>query len=248
MTDSAPAASPPVTRLPAAPRSGAREAGGGDAGAKEAGSSRPDPRWLRTREAILRAGQMLFSSHHLEGVAIDDLIRAAGVSKQSFYNHFRDRDELARDILRMIRQDIDRLVEAAIAPETDPARRIATAICLYGRQALTNPAQGWLIARLPLEDIATDSETNANIIRDMGAGIASGRLTGFNPETGLAYVLGVVQGLVHRILSDGQPAPAAETSRQCLAMLLRAFGLDGQEAGTMAAEIVDQVMAGKRAA
>ena len=208
-------------------------------------ASRPDPRWLRTREAILRAGQMLFSSHHLEGVAIDDLIRAAGVSKQSFYNHFRDRDELAREILKAIRQDIDRLVEAAIAPETDPARRIAKAICLYGRQALRNPTQGWLIARLPLEDIATDSETNANLIRDMRAGIASGRLAGFSPETGLAYVLAVAQGLVNRILSDGEEASAAETSRQFLAMLLRAFGLLPEEAGAMAAGIVDQVMAGK---
>lgn len=206
---------------------------------------RPDPRWLRTREAILRAGQTLFSSHHLEGVAIDDLIRAAGVSKQSFYNHFRDRDELAREILRMVRQDIDRLVEAAIAPETDPARRIAMAICLYGRQALLNPDQGWLIARLPLEDIATDSDTNVHIMRDMRAGMASGRLADFTPETGLAYVLGAVQGLVNRILSDG-PVAAVETSRQFLTMLLRAFGLDGEEARTMAADIVDQVMASIR--
>lgn len=217
----------------------------------EGGASRQDPRWLRTREAILRAGQTLFSSHHLEGVAIDDLIRAAGVSKQSFYNHFRDRDELAREILKAVRQDIDMVVEAAIAPETDPARRIAMAICLYGRQALLNPAQGWLIARLPLEDIATDSETNANIIRDMRAGIAAGRLAGFSPETGLAYVLAVAQGLVNRILSDGKArpdggeAPAAETSRQFLAMLLRAFGLGPDEAGAMATGIVDQVMAGK---
>lgn len=204
--------------------------------------TRVDPRWLRTREAILDAAQTLFAEHRHEVVGLDDLIRLASVSKQSFYNHFSDKDELVREILQMARQEFDALVTEANAEETDPARRIATALCIYAGQALDNPSHARLLARLALEDISAESQTNSPIVADVRLGLNQGRLAVFTLETGLAFIIGAGQALVNRVLLDGQRPLALSTAQQFVTLVLRAFGLSPIEAEVIASQSADRIL------
>lgn len=45
------------------------------------------------------AGKALFFRHGFRRVSVDEICREAGVSKMSFYRHFRDKDELAIRVL-----------------------------------------------------------------------------------------------------------------------------------------------------
>ena len=201
-----------------------------------------DPRRRRTRQAIIRAGQTLFGQHHPDGVSTDELIRAAKVSKQSFYNHFVDKDDLAHEILRMTRAEIDALVDEVNVGQTDPAKRLASALCVYARHALLNPEQGQLIARLPFDDIAVESDTNSRVVSDLNEGLLQGRLAIFTLETGVAFVIATAQALINRVLGAPQPTLAVVTGQQFVTLVLRAFGLAPIEAELIASEAANRII------
>ena len=58
-----------------------------------------------TRQRLIDAGYELFSRHGFHGVGLDQVLRDAGVSKQTFYNHFESKDELALAVLARRSQD-----------------------------------------------------------------------------------------------------------------------------------------------
>ncbi len=53
-----------------------------------------------TRERLLRAANDLFYSKGFLAVGVDEIIAAVGVTKTTFYNHFRSKEELVREVLR----------------------------------------------------------------------------------------------------------------------------------------------------
>jgi len=74
--------------------------------------SHEDPRWLRTRQALLAALLELDASA-LAGVSVGSLSRAAGVHRTSFYNHFTSLPEAAAAALGVGMRDIMRADENA---------------------------------------------------------------------------------------------------------------------------------------
>lgn len=201
-----------------------------------------DPRWRRTRAAIIAAGATMFGQHSADGVSIDELVRLARVSKQSFYNHFPDKDALARELVRLTRAELDGLVTAANDGEDDPARRLATGIAVYVMQALQKPHQGRLLGQLMLFDASSRSEMNSPVMGDVTAGLSRGRLAVFTPETGVGFILGAGEALVRRVLVDQDRESAATICQQYTTLLLRAFGLSPLESEMIAAEVADRII------
>lgn len=50
-------------------------------------------------DRLVAAGKGLFFRYGIRRVSVDEICREAGVSKMSFYRHFRDKDELAMRVL-----------------------------------------------------------------------------------------------------------------------------------------------------
>ncbi len=219
---------------------------GGAMDTSEADRRSRDPRRIRTHEAIVRAGLELFAENIPEGVSIDELVRAAGVSKQSFYNHFSDRDDLARHILQLTRTEIDASVQEAYRDVADPALRVAVGICVYVRHALDHPQQAWIGVRLSSQAVAAESEFNPMLAEDVRTGLAKGRLACFTPETGIAFVVGVSVALLWRVLLDGGEGAALVVTPQFVTMLLRGFGLPPIEAETIASQAVERILRSRR--
>lgn len=201
-----------------------------------------DPRRARTRQAIIRAGQDVFSRHDADGVSMDELCKLAAVSKQSFYNHFTDKDALARELLHIARAELDELVSRAIIGQTDPAKRIAYGLCVAARHALAKPEQASLLARLPLNDMSPDSEDNMHLVAELRAGLDQGRLTIPTIDSALAFLLGVSRALINHVLIDGQVRYATATSQHMVTMALRGFGVEPGEAGLIAAQAANLII------
>ena len=62
---------------------------------------RRDRRKQATRRQLIRAGRRLFSEAGLYEARIEDLSRRAGIAKGTLYLYFRNRDELAREVVAM---------------------------------------------------------------------------------------------------------------------------------------------------
>ena len=65
------------------------------------------------REAVLDAARALFLRHGADGVSLDSVIQAAGVSKANFYSNFADRAILLEAV---IRRESERVIQSDGAP------------------------------------------------------------------------------------------------------------------------------------
>lgn len=92
--------------------------------AKQRGGRTQAERSATTREAIVAAATRLFAERGYEATGIDEVTRAAGVSKGALYHHYSDK----ADVLAAVYEDVEtKLVERLVAVasrETDPLEAV----------------------------------------------------------------------------------------------------------------------------
>jgi AcrR family transcriptional regulator len=208
-----------------------------------------DRRVARTRAALLKAGQALFAARSIDGVSIDDIVAAAGVAKGSFYNHFADKEALAREVAGEVRRSVEALAAEVSAGVTDPAARVARALCGFVRLALEDPVGVRVGLKLFRGARIPDFASNAGVRADVRAGLASGQFSGLSQEAALLMAVGVVQMAVGRVLDPDSPEPPDRArvqalSRDLAAGLLRGLGLDFPTAKAIAAKAAADILAG----
>ena len=67
---------------------------------------RPQARAQRTRQQIIEAAATAFADHGFEGVALNDIVRASGLTKGAFYFHFASKEELALAAFRAKQEEL----------------------------------------------------------------------------------------------------------------------------------------------
>lgn len=205
-------------------------------------AARRNPRTERTRAALIAAGRRLFGERPMDAVSVDDIVQAAEVGKGSFYNHFADREALARAVSAEIRATVERVVGAANAEVQDPARRIARAVSLYFRFALDDPERARFLARVLGSHVNLASPLNQGLADDLTAGLAEGRIAVATLEGGMLYVMGVAQTTLARLVAEPSLGLAVGLSQQMNGLLLRGLGLAAAEADLIAAQAADEIV------
>jgi AcrR family transcriptional regulator len=202
----------------------------------------------RVAEALVRAGQTLFSQHAVDAVAIDDIVREAGVAKGSFYTHFPDKEALLAAVVNRIRDRIEGEVTAANAEENDPARRVARAICVYLRFVADKPEQGGVLVRNDRSGQTPPSmELNQGAVNDVSAGLIAGRFTVGTVEAGALFILGVGHAGLVRFNGDRGAAANVWIAQQLCQLVLRGLGVPPTEAELIAAQAAEEILRGRGA-
>jgi AcrR family transcriptional regulator len=206
-------------------------------------ASRQEPRRLRTRAALLRAGAELLAARPIEAIAVNDIVEIAGVAKGSFFNHFADKGAFAGEIAGEIRARVEEEVTAANVGVADPAQRLARGIAGFVRFALREPSATRIM--LSRHDRAPGAEhpLNRGLRNDLALGAASGRLHVPMEEAAMIYVLGVCQMLLNSIVNGG--ADAGEARRLAAAVVglaLAGLGVADAEAEAVAARAIAEIV------
>ena len=115
-------------------------------GTRTAAAATPDPATAgrgRVRERILDAGSRLFYADGIRAVSADKVIAAAGVSKVTFYRHFRTKDDLVVAYLEAI-ADAERVQLARLRTEHagDPGGTLAALAEVLGTVARSQQFRG----------------------------------------------------------------------------------------------------------
>lgn len=105
-----------------------------------------DPRRARTVDALLRAGERLFSDRPLDDVTVEDIAATAGVAVGSLYNHFGSKAGLYAAVVQHA-LDADRAhMDQAYVPGRSPREQLEAAAEEYLAFYLEHPAYFRMLA------------------------------------------------------------------------------------------------------
>lgn len=205
------------------------------------GEGKTDRRRERTRAALIEAGLTLFAERAVDAVSIDEIVLAADVAKGSFYNHFADKEDLAREIADQVRGLVETRVEVINLGVTDPAQRIARAVCTFARAAVENPGPVRALTRLFASAAIPDLPMNKGVRGDVHDGLESGRFADIAQEAAVLMAVSVAQIAVARVLqADAAVSPRA-VSRELAFGLLRGLGLETAAARAVADHAANEI-------
>ena len=203
---------------------------------REMTAPRPDRRRARTRGALVEAGVRLLSLRPIEAVSVDEITESADIAKGSFYNHFKDKESLAREVAREVREEVEARVAQANRDIADPAVRVARALLVFALYAQERPERARALSRLHAGATLPGAPSNRGVRADLVSGLACGRFSGFALETGVMSIIATVQITLARLLDPAAPRLREKALADIAAFLLRGLGLSGAAARNAAAQ------------
>lgn len=205
---------------------------------------RIDRRRVRTRSALIGAGQKLFAARSIDGVTVDDIVAAADVAKGSFYNHFDDKETLAEAIVELVQGDCEREVQQANHAIQHAACRMARAMAALIRYAERHPDRYRAMVNLSKRRAQMDAPINAGLRHDIRTGLANGEFSALSVEGGMLTVFGLVATAVDHLVVATPRREPSEVAREMAFLLLRALGVPGERASPIAERAAQEVFAG----
>ena len=134
--------------------------------ADNSADAKPEPysKGKRTRERLMDAANDAILTKGFAGTSIDELVEATGITKSGFFYHFRDKGDLARQLLvRFLAEDdavTDALTAQAHARSGDPMQRFLLFLDLYAdmMDEVDEVHPGCLVAAVIYQEQAFDRD------------------------------------------------------------------------------------------
>jgi AcrR family transcriptional regulator len=171
-----------------------------------------------------------FASRGVSGTSVDDIVRAAGVAKGTFYLYFQTRDDVVTAVAERLVEGVGRAMDAALtAPGRTAAERIAgiagamaqVGTDPYERElvdALHQPANAAVHDRLSGRIAGRLVPAVTGVIAD---GIRDGEFADQDPRQAAAFVLACFTAL-HDLVGEPSELPAVIEALN--AFVLRGLG------------------------
>jgi AcrR family transcriptional regulator len=203
-------------------------------------STRTDPRWERTRRALLDAGRRVLARKGASAATVMEIVREAGVSQPSFYNHFVSLDSLIEAIAAdFFEADIAHKV-GVFSRTADPAEAIAMNAIHTLRVARKDPAVAWVMVRQgSLQEVGHKRAGDA-LVRMIAAGLRKDRFQVGDPGVAAAAIRGAACPLLQDMLLGRAPP---DVERQFAVLVLQMLGLSHREAAAVATRVAQSAAA-----
>ncbi len=191
-------------------------------------------RSARRREDLVDAAVAVFATNGVAGTSVDDIVRAAGVAKGTFYLYFDTRDDIVTAVAERLVQGVGRQIDVALVAggrtAAERIRGIADAMSAVGTsqterdlvEALHRPGNAAVHDRLSGRIVTRLMPAVAAVIAD---GIAAGEFVTQDPRQAAAFVLACFASL-HDLVGDIGDVPAVVGGLN--AFILRGLGHSGE--------------------
>ena len=215
-------------------------------------SARTEPQAVnfRTRNAQVKREKMLArllsatmevcADTNRRGTAvIDDVVRAAGVSRGAFYWYFDTLDEAIETLGRRMADEISAETSSLFRTQPNPVLRAALGGQVMMRRASMDPVWAGYLSNVQV--LLDDSKFVTRVRRNLEAGRSAGEYQFESVKVALDFQIGAVLAAIRRCTSESPP-PAAMVEMNVL--ILRGLGVKtsvAQELAAQAARIVDEV-------
>lgn len=153
-------------------------------------------RRARTRLRIVEAALGVIAEKGPDAPVIDDFIRAAGIARGTFYNHFTTTDELLTATSGWLEDGLIDVIQSVIGSFGDPVRRVATGTRLWLNLARQDPVFCAFVVRSRFRGPAVERQ----LALDLGECLQSGRAHAPSVEVARDLVVGTVREAQARMM------------------------------------------------
>jgi AcrR family transcriptional regulator len=187
----------------------------------------------QTRVELIAAAFRVFAEKGFEAPVIDDFIVASGLSRGTFYNYFKTREEILKAVADELAREINDRILPLLKPLTDPAERICACLLCFIGMAAADETRGWILVRMiPVVGGPLNDHMRRHARNDLKKGVDMGRFQIASIPAALDLGLGMVALVIRSMLAKRVPA---DYSRTAVAMFMRSLGIDATEAERVAA-------------
>jgi len=187
----------------------------------------------RTRVELIAAAFRVFADKGFEAPVIDDFIIASGLSRGTFYNYFKTREEILKAVADELAREINARILPVLKPLTDPAERICASLLCFIGIAAADQTRGWILVRMiPVVGGPLNDHMRRHARNEIKKGADRGRFQIDSIPAALDLGLGMAAMVIRSILAKHVPA---DYSRTAVAMFMRSLGIDAKEARRVAA-------------
>jgi TetR/AcrR family fatty acid metabolism transcriptional regulator len=186
-----------------------------------------------TRERILEAAEKLFAEKGFHETAMDEIVRAANVSKGGVYFHFPSKEELFFALLDKLADALQREVQREIARRRGAVAKIQGALEVVLRTLTSQRHLAQIILRqghglgpsFERKRLEIYSRFARLIKENLDEALAEGSIPPINTEITAYAWLGAINELVLRWIYTGQPDPLTQTLPTLQELFLRGIGI-----------------------
>lgn len=167
------------------------------------------------RRRFFDAAEPLFSRFGYRKTTVESVCRAAGMSKKTFYEQFRDKRELLLQLVERVLNETAQKWESELPADLDPLGRLHSLLDWYARAVRDHPFFEVLVEDLELmrmfgEHLDEIRVTQIGgpfdtIVRD---GITAGQFRNVDPRAAMWIVLGLLD-MVYLLMPRIMNAPGA---------------------------------------
>ncbi|MFJ9626937.1 TetR/AcrR family transcriptional regulator [Streptomyces sp. NPDC101175] len=196
-------------------------------------SNRFERRRAETRRALVRAARQILAETGDTSASIQAIAERADVGFGSFYNHFESKTDLFEAAVVDALEEFGQTFDERLAGIDDPAELLASGFRLSARMAESHPELMQVVRHRGLGHLHTDNGLTRRALRDLQAGIASGRFAAAEPVVALSALGGTLLSLVE--LRFARPDLDGDEAASALAgMVLLMLGLAPDDAHEVA--------------
>lgn len=179
------------------------------------------------RACLVECALLVFAEHGLDANIIDKVIKTAGVSRGTFYNHFRTDSDLFVAVATEVSDEILRIVNLVVLNESNMAARVSLGI-RYVFQLVTNyPLLAEFMDRGGQAALRYGKLVNDVVSRDLRLGMEAGVFSIKELRLGLDLILGPVLLGFHTILTE---QVSKDYAQDLAASILMSLGVTRPEA------------------
>jgi AcrR family transcriptional regulator len=185
----------------------------------------------RTRLRLLETALTVFTEKGPDAAVTEDFIAAAGVSRGTFYNHFKTASELLLALAAAMSDEVLQIVDPIVLQFDDPVQRFATGTRLYMQMALRYPLWGSFITRVGTRIATRGQLIDVYLTRDLTSALKLKRVKIDNVLVARDIVLGSIFYGIETILTEPTRDHHPEHMMRCV---LIGLGLGAAEAESIA--------------
>jgi AcrR family transcriptional regulator len=180
------------------------------------------------------AAEPLFERFGYKKTTVEDVCRAAGMSKRTFYDLFKDKQDVLLQLTEFVINDATESWEASITADMDPLNRLNSLLDFYSRMVRDHPFMGVLVEDMDLmrlfgartEEIRVSriGGTLDNIIQE---GVAAGQFKLLDSTAAIWLVFGLLDTvylLMPRVMNAPGPLEDPVLAEETRRFIVRGLG------------------------